>query len=86
METFYKDFGAIKDDHFDGLIITGAPLGQVRSSEETFWDPLCEILGGLGSMSLQPCFYAGQFKPYVPYTAGQSSFAREAIGTIHTSC
>ena len=44
METFYKDFGAIKDDHFDGMIITGAPLGQVPFSEVTFWDPLCEIL------------------------------------------
>ena len=44
METFYKDFDAIKDDHFDGMIITGAPLGQVPFSEVTFWDPLCEIL------------------------------------------
>ena len=44
METFYKDFDAIKDSHFDGMIITGAPLGQVPFSEVKFWEPLCRIL------------------------------------------
>ena len=40
----YKDFDAIKDSHFDGMIITGAPLGQVPFSEVKFWEPLCRIL------------------------------------------
>ena len=44
METFYKDFDAIKDSHFDGMIITGAPLGQIPFSEVKFWEPLCRIL------------------------------------------
>ena len=30
MEAFYKDFHQVKSDKYDGMIITGAPLGGVQ--------------------------------------------------------
>ena len=44
METFYKSFDDIRDIKYDGMIITGAPLGQVPFDEVSFWDDITEIL------------------------------------------
>jgi homoserine O-succinyltransferase len=44
METFYKDFQNIKDNKYDGMIITGAPLGQVEFEDVSFMEPMKEIL------------------------------------------
>ena len=32
LETFYQDFAQVKQNKYDGLIITGAPLGLVRNN------------------------------------------------------
>jgi len=44
MENFYKDFSAIKNEKYDGMIITGAPLGQLELESVNFWQPMKEIM------------------------------------------
>ncbi len=44
LTTFYKTFDQIKDQKFDGMIITGAPVEQMDFEEVDYWDELCEIL------------------------------------------
>ena len=44
MESFYKTFDDIKTEKYDGMIITGARLGQVPFAEVLFWDELVEIM------------------------------------------
>ncbi|MBO6555862.1 MAG: homoserine O-succinyltransferase [Pseudomonadales bacterium] len=44
MENFYKSFSDIKDKKYDGMIITGAPLGQVPFDNVSFWDDMKEIM------------------------------------------
>ncbi|MCL1037801.1 homoserine O-succinyltransferase [Shewanella submarina] len=44
MNTFYRDFSQVRDKNYDGLIITGAPLGQIDFTEVTFWDKIQEII------------------------------------------
>ena len=44
METFYKDFHSIREQKYDGMIITGAPLGQVAFADVNFMEPMKEIL------------------------------------------
>ena len=44
MDTFYKTFDEVKDKKYDGMIITGAPLGQVDFSDVIFWQNMQEIL------------------------------------------
>ena len=34
----------VKNDNFDGLIITGAPVEQIPFEEVDYWDELCEIM------------------------------------------
>ncbi|WP_054006139.1 homoserine O-acetyltransferase MetA [Cypionkella psychrotolerans] len=44
METFYRPFQEVKDEKFDGLIITGAPIEHLAFEEVTYWDELCEVM------------------------------------------
>jgi homoserine O-succinyltransferase/O-acetyltransferase len=44
MEAFYKDFSQIRANKYDGMIITGAPLGQVPFEEVYFWREMTEIM------------------------------------------
>lgn len=44
LTTFYKTFDQVKDDTFDGLIITGAPVEQLEFEEVDYWEELCEIM------------------------------------------
>ncbi|MBQ4086794.1 MAG: homoserine O-succinyltransferase [Clostridia bacterium] len=42
--TFYKTFDEVKDQKFDGLIITGAPVEHMEFEEVEYWEELCEIM------------------------------------------
>ena len=44
LETFYTDFAAVKNNHYDGMIITGAPVEKLDFEEVDYWDELCEIM------------------------------------------
>ncbi len=43
MLAFYKSFDEIKDNRYDGLIITGAPVEQLDFEEVDYWDELCQV-------------------------------------------
>ena len=40
---FYKRFDDIKNENYDGFIITGAPVEKVDFNEVDYWDNLTEI-------------------------------------------
>ena len=41
---FYKTFEDVRDQRFDGMIITGAPVEQMPFEQVEYWDELCEIM------------------------------------------
>ncbi len=43
LERFYKRFEDIKDKHFDGMIITGAPVETMPFEEVAYWGELKKI-------------------------------------------
>ena len=43
MLKFYKTFGDVREEKFDGMIITGAPVEQMDFEEVTYWDEITEI-------------------------------------------
>ena len=43
MKSFYKSFEDIREQKFDGLIITGAPIEHLEFNEVTYWDELRTI-------------------------------------------
>ena len=44
MKAFYKTFDAVRNERFDGMIITGAPVEQMPFEEVAYWPELCEIM------------------------------------------
>ena len=41
---FYKQFSDIKENYYDGMIITGAPVEKMEFEEVDYWEELCEIM------------------------------------------
>ena len=41
---FYKTFDDVKDQKFDGMIITGAPVELMEFEQVDYWDELCTIM------------------------------------------
>ena len=44
MLAFYKTFESVKNDFFDGMIITGAPVEQMPFEGVAYWSELCDIM------------------------------------------
>lgn len=44
MEAFYRPFSEVRDEKFDGIIITGAPIEHLPFEDVTYWDELREVV------------------------------------------
>ena len=44
MDEFYKPFQEVRDEKFDGLIITGAPIEHLDFEDVTYWDEMKEVM------------------------------------------
>jgi len=44
MAEFYRPFSDVRDQKFDGLIITGAPIEKLEFNEVTYWSEMREVL------------------------------------------
>ncbi|MBE6817371.1 MAG: homoserine O-succinyltransferase [Ruminococcaceae bacterium] len=44
MDKFYQTFDEVKNNRYDGMIITGAPIEHLEFEEVDYWDELCAIM------------------------------------------
>lgn len=44
MEAFYRPFQEVRDEKYDGLIITGAPIEHLPFEEVTYWPELQQVM------------------------------------------
>lgn len=44
LSTFYKNFEDIRHKKYDGMIITGAPVEQIKFEDVDYWEELTEIM------------------------------------------
>ncbi len=56
MNAFYHVFSEVKESKFDGLIVTGAPLGNIAYEEVLYWDKMKELMDWAKS-NVQSTFY-----------------------------
>lgn len=40
---FYQSFESVRNRHFDGMIVTGAPVEDLEFSEVAYWDELVRM-------------------------------------------
>ncbi|MEA5008630.1 homoserine O-succinyltransferase [Clostridium tyrobutyricum] len=82
--TFYKVFDDIKDQKFDGLIITGAPVETLEFEQVEYWEELEEIMDwSLHNVysTLHICWGA-QAGLYHHYNVPKYSFAEKMFGVF----
>jgi len=44
LESFYTSFEKVRDTHYDGMIITGAPVENLEFEDVDYWKELCDIM------------------------------------------
>lgn len=44
LSSFYRIFDEIKEKHYDGMIITGAPVENMEFESVNYWSELCQIM------------------------------------------
>lgn len=82
LNKFYSKFSEIKDRHFDGLIITGAPVEQIEFEEVNYWEELKELMDWSDTnvfSTLHICWGA-QAGLYYRYGINKSRLDRKAFG------
>ena len=43
MLAFYKSFNDVKNNYYDGLIVTGAPVEQMKFEDVDYWDEITKV-------------------------------------------
>ena len=80
----YVTFDEIKDEKFDGLIITGAPVEQLPFKEVDYWDELTEIIDW-GEENAESNFYicwGAQAALYHKYGIPKYDLPRKMFGVF----
>ncbi len=85
MLAFYKNFGDVKDEFFDGMIITGAPVEQMPFEEVEYWDELCEIMEWTKThvYSTFHICWAAQAALYYHYGINKAPLEEKLFGVFH---
>jgi len=84
LSSFYRTFNDIKDDFFDGMIITGAPVEQLNFEEVDYWGELVEIMGWADSHVFTSMFicWAAQAALYHYYGIGKKPLPQKMFGVF----
>lgn len=82
METFYKEFSDVRDERFDGLIITGAPVETMSFEDVDYWEELCEIMrwSRTNVYSTMHICWAAQAGLYYHYDIEKQSTRKKVFG------
>ena len=90
MMMFYRDFEKMKDEKFDGMIITGAPVEQLEFEEVTYWNEITAIFDWARThvtSTLYIC-WAAQAGLYYHYGIPKYQLSKKMFGVFrqHTLC
>lgn len=88
MMMFYKDFDIIKDEKFDGMIITGAPVENFDFEEVGYWQEITKIFEWAKShvtSTLYIC-WAAQAGLYYHYGIPKYPLKKKMFGIFEQHC
>lgn len=78
LEAFYKTFDEIKNERFDGMIVTGAPVEMLAYEEVDYWPELCAFLNTAKRTCTARCTSAGARRlRCITITASTSAYCRK---------
>ena len=87
---FYRDFEKMRDEKFDGMIITGAPVEQMEFEDVNYWDEITRIFAWARNhvtSTLYIC-WAAQAGLYYHYGIPKYPLQKKMFGVFrqHTLC
>ena len=90
MIMFYRDFEKMRDEKFDGMIITGAPVEQMEFEDVNYWDEITRIFTWARNhvtSTLYIC-WAAQAGLYYHYGIPKYPLQKKMFGVFrqHTLC
>lgn len=88
LDAFYSYFGDVKDQYFDGMIVTGAPVEMLDFESVTYWEELKEILDWSKKHVFSSLFicWASQVALYHFYGIEKHKFGKKLSGVYpHTA-
>ncbi|PZP51132.1 MAG: homoserine O-succinyltransferase [Pseudopedobacter saltans] len=84
LEMFYKYFSEVKDDFYDGMIVTGAPVELLKFEEVKYWPEISQIFDWARThvtSSLYIC-WAAQASMYRFYGVDKSPLDHKLFGVF----
>ena len=90
MMMFYRDFEKMRDEKFDGMIITGAPVEQLDFEDVNYWDEITGIFAWARNhvtSTIDIC-WAAQAGLYYHYGIPKYPLSKKMFGVFrqHTLC
>ena len=85
MISFYQTFEDVKDQYYDGMVLTGAPVEKMKFEEVEYWEELCEIMDWSRShvySTLHICWGA-QAALYHHYGVRKVLLSQKMFGVFH---
>ena len=90
MMMFYRDFEKMRDEKFDGMIITGAPVEQMDFEDVNYWDEISTIFDWARNHVTSTLYigWAAQAGLYYHYGIPKYPLAKKMFGVFrqHTLC
>ena len=85
LDRFYKKFDDIKNKHFDGMIVTGAPVETLAFEEVAYWEELKEIFDFADKNVTSTIFicWGAQAALYHHYGVRKVLLSQKMFGVFH---
>ncbi len=86
LNTFYRTFDEVKDEVFDGVIITGAPVERLDFQDVAYWDELTDIMRWADENAFSTLFicWAAQAGLYFHYGIDKRPLDKKLFGVFKT--
>ena len=87
LDTFYRTFDEVRDEQFDGLIVTGAPVEQMPFENVAYWQELTEVLSWADENVFSSMFicWGAQAALYYYYGIDKQALPKKLFGVYpHT--
>lgn len=84
LDAFYATFDEVRDEKFDGLVITGAPIELLEFEDVDYWPELCDVMDWSADhafSTLHVCWGA-QAGLYRHYGVGKHTLDQKVFGVF----
>jgi homoserine O-succinyltransferase len=84
MAAFYRSWTRLRDEPFDGLIVTGAPVETLPFEQVAYWTDLCAIFDWARSLSLHSFYicWAAQAALHYQHAIPKHNLPEKAFGVF----